>query len=318
MSLTPSDSLRQLLLLPRLLVLSLSLSFCFSDSGQELRSLLEFKKGIRDDPLNKVLSTWTHNAPDPPRSFYGVVFDDSGSVSAIALDGLGLSGDLKFSTLTPLKNLKNLTLSSNRLSGRLVPTLGSMSSLQYLDLSNNQLYGPIPAKINDLWGLHYLNLSKNNFSGRYPTGIGNLQQLRVLDLHLNNLWGDVAVIFPDLRNVEHVDLSYNKFFGSLSTMGVENVSGLANTVHLLNLSHNVLSGGFFSGDLVGLFRNLRVLDLGDNQLNGVLPSFSGLQTLSVLRLGNNRLYGSIPEELLESVVSLEELDLSGNGFSGKH
>jgi Leucine-rich repeat (LRR) protein len=41
-----------------------------------------------------------------------------------------------------------------------------------------------------------------------------------------------------------------------------------------------------------------------------------LPNLRVLRLGSNQLFGLIPEELLESSV-LEELDLSGNGFTGK-
>lgn len=321
MSLTPtlssSDYCRSLLLF-LLLLLPLSSS---SPADDQLRSLLEFKKGIREDPLGKVFDSWKipSSASDPtacPTSFHGVVCDDSGYVSTISLDGLNLAGDLKFNTLNALKMLKNLTLSGNQLTGRLVPALGSMSSLQHLDLSDNQFYGPIPAKINDLWGLNYLNLSKNNFTGGYPSGIQNLQQMKVFDVHSNKLWGDISVLFSELRNVEQVDLSYNSFFGSLSSMSVQNVSSLANTVQYINLSHNGLSGGFFGADSVGSFQNLRVLDLGDNQLNGVLPPFGALPSLKVLRLGNNQLYGSIPEELLESVIPLEELDLSGNGFSG--
>lgn len=116
--------------------------------------------------------------------------------------------------------------------------------------------------------------------------------------------------------MDHVDLSFNLFSGSLS-MNVSNISSLANTVTYVNLSHNELGGGFFTDEAISLFRNLRVLDLGGNQLTGQLPSFGSLPNLQVLRLGNNQLFGSIPEELLETSIPLQELDLSGNGFSGK-
>jgi hypothetical protein len=56
--------------------------------------------------------------------------------------------------------------------------------------------------------------------------------------------------------------------------------------------------------------------LGNNEINGELPSFGSLTNLKVLRLGNNQLYGGIPEELLNGSIPIEELDLSGNGFTG--
>ncbi|XP_052196898.1 probable inactive receptor kinase At5g10020 [Diospyros lotus] len=301
----------------RFLSLLLLSSFVFS-SQDELRSLFEFRKGIRGDPLGKVFNSWTPSSADPqscPNSFFGVSCDDAGNVTAIVLEGLGLTGDLKFFTLNGLKMLKNLSLSGNHLSGRLVPALGLMTTLQHLDLSGNQFYGPIPARINDLWGLSYLNFSLNNFTGWFPGGIRNLQQLKVLDLHRNGLRGDVQELFSELRNVEQVDLSYNMFFGSLS-MDLQNLSSLANTVQYLNLRQNRLSGGFFKDEAVSLFRNLRVLDLGDNLISGQLPSFGSLPNLKVLRMQNNSLYGVIPEDLLESSIPLEELDLSGNGFLG--
>ncbi|CAI9271904.1 unnamed protein product [Lactuca saligna] len=286
-------------------------------SQDELRALFEFKKGISEDPLRKVFDSWNISSSDPASvcpQFYGISCDENGLVSAIVLDHLDLAGELKFFTLYSLKMLHNLSLSGNRLTGRLVPALGSMYSLQYLDLSGNQFYGPIPARINDLYGLNYLNLSNNNFTGGFPTGIQNLQQLMSLDLHSNSLWGDIGVLFSELRNVQYVDLSDNAFYGSLSN--VANTSSAVNTLQHVNLSRNRLSGGFFSGDSLVLFRNLHVLDLGDNELNGKLPSFGSLPNLQVLRLSNTQLFGPIPEELLESLIPLSELDLSRNGFSG--
>ena len=135
-------------------------------------------------------------------------------------------------------------------------------------------------------------------------------------MHGNGLWGDIAELLSELKNVEYVDLSFNEFFGSISTNSSV-ITSLANTVRHLDLSHNNLSGGFLASDSVQLFRNLEVLDLGDNQITGELPSLSSMPRLRVLRLGRNQFSGSIQEELLESSVALEELDLSGNRFTGK-
>ncbi|GER48975.1 leucine-rich repeat receptor-like protein kinase [Striga asiatica] len=251
-----------------------------------------------------------------PDGFYGVVCDAGASaVVAVALDGLGLTGELKFSNLIPLKFLQNLTFAGNWLAGRLIPTLGVMSSLQVIDLSGNQFYGPIPSRLNDLWALHYLNLSNNNFSGWIPTGIRNLQLLKVLDLHSNQLQGGVEELIPELRNLEYVDLSRNKLVGSLE-LSVESVSSLANTVKYLNLSGNDFGGRLWGDDAMRLFQNLQVLDLGNNEIVGELPEFGQLPNLYRLRLGNNQLSGSIPGELLQGVVPLVELDLSVNKFSG--
>ncbi|KAG6660881.1 probable inactive receptor kinase At5g10020 [Carya illinoinensis] len=290
-----------------------------SASDSELRCLLEFKKGISYDPLGQVQSWNTSTLSSDTNAclnWRGIICEGgSGNVTGIVLKSLGLGGDLKFHTLAGLKMLKNLSVSGNRFTGRVTPVLGTITTLQHLDLSDNNFYGPIPARMNDLWGLNYLNLSANNFTGGFPSGIRNLQQLKALDLHRNQLRGNIADVLSELRNVESVDFSYNRFYGGLS-MGSENISSLANTVRSLNLSHNELNGEFFKSEVIGLLRNLEVLDLGYNRISGELPSLGSLPNLRVLRLGGNQLFGSIPEQLLKSSVPLEELDLSGNGFTG--
>ncbi|CAH2073323.1 unnamed protein product [Thlaspi arvense] len=306
----------------------LTLALCFTSlllganavTQSELRSLLEFRKGIRDESSNQRIS-WsaTSSLTDPttcPEGWPGISCDaETGSIVAINLDRLGLSGELKFSTLTGLTSLRNLTLSGNNFSGRVVPLLGGISSLQHLDLSDNGFYGPIPGRISDLWGLNYLNLSANKFQGGFPSGLRNLQQLRSLDLHGNEFWGDVGEIFTELKNVEFVDLSCNRFHGGFS-LSVDNISSISNTLRHLNLSHNALNGGFFSEDSMGLFKNLETIDLENNQINGELPRFGSQPSLRILKLARNQLFGTVPQELLQSSIPLRELDLSRNGFTG--
>ncbi|KAL5056608.1 hypothetical protein RYX36_037290, partial [Vicia faba] len=147
------------------------------------------------------------------------------------------------------------------------------------------------------------------------SSLNNLQQLRVLDLHSNELWADIGDLLPTLRNLEFLDLSQNQFYGGLS-ITLENVSSLANTVRFLNVSHNKLNGNFFLKDAIGLFRNLQALDLSDNMIRGELPSFVSLRELRVLKLASNIFFGAVPEDLLLTSMSLEELNLSSNGFTG--
>lgn len=301
-------------------LLLILLSSCHA-SQPELRSLLEFKKGITSDPLGRVLDSWNLSSLKDtaacPHTWVGVICDTTtGNITGVILDHFDLVGELKFHTLLDLKVLKNLSLSGNHFTGRLPPSLGTLTSLQHLDLSNNYFYGPIPERINELWGLNYLNLSLNQFKGGFPTGLNNLQQLTVLDLHSNNLWADIGDLLPTLRNIQHLDLSSNVFYGGLS-LTLDNVSALANTVRFLNLSHNKLNGEFFPKDSISLFRNLEVLDLSDNLIRGVLPSFGSLPALRLVRLARNLFFGALPEDLLQSSLSLEELDLSANGFTGK-
>ncbi|KAJ6793049.1 putative inactive receptor kinase [Iris pallida] len=294
-----------LLLLPTLSLLLLSTTL----SQPDLNSLLEFKKGIASDPSGLVAGSWTLAGPSCPKSWHGVTCGpDGAAVVALSLDGLGLSGDLKLSTLAPLASLQTLTLSGNNLTGRLVPALGSLSSLRRLDLSANRFYGPVPAKIARLQNLVHLNLSHNSLAGGFPVGIRSLRQLRVLDLRSNALWGDAEDLLSGCGSLEHVDLSDNRFSGRLS-FG----SGLADAAKYLNLSGNDISGGFGS---MGSFRNLEVLDVGRNRLSGELPEFGGLTNFRVLRAGSNLLDGPVPGGLLQSGMQLAEIDLSGNGFTG--
>ncbi|KAG1342440.1 putative inactive receptor kinase [Cocos nucifera] len=300
-----------------------------SSVSHDVSCLLEFKKGILSDPSGLVISSWTppqppesnHSgaaAPACPSSWNGVSCDASGAdVVSVFLDGLGLRGEIKFATLAGMRSLRELSLSGNFLTGRLVPALGSLASLHRLDLSGNLFYGPIPGRIAELWSLVHLNLSCNDFSGDFPTGFQNLLGLKELDLRSNGLRGHIGLVLSHMRNVEYLDLSGNEFYGGL-LMESRNLSSLANAVKYANLSSNKLSGSFFSSDSLRLFRNLEVLDVGYNQLSGELPSFDSLRNLKTLRAGKNQLSGLIPEELFRSTMSLTELDLSGNRFTGKY
>ncbi|KAJ8769370.1 hypothetical protein K2173_002574 [Erythroxylum novogranatense] len=288
---------------------ALSIRFVFFRC--EVVALLEFKKGMQNDPLNKIVPTWVYSSLSDltlcHESWPGITCDPiTKFVVGITLDRLDLTGDLKFQTLSNLKLLQNLSVSGNRFTAHCSTWICRITIL--------------PGRSPELWNLKYVNLSMNTFQGRFPVGLvvsfRNLQQLKVLDLHSNGFSADVGPILSELINLEHLDLSNNQFSGSLGDLSVENVSGLANTVQFVNMNGNSFNGGIFKTYVMGLFRNLHSLDFGDTGITGELPSFGNLLNLRVLRLGMNQLYGVVPEELLNGSLPIEELDLSGNGFTG--
>ena len=79
----------------------------------------------------------------------------------------------------------------------------------------------------------------------------------------------------------------------------------------LNLSHNTLDGALQSQ--VGQLKNLKVLNLSNNNFTGVPAEVGQLKNLEVLNLSHNKLTG-LPSEL-GNLSKLKLLDISGNDYS---
>ncbi|MBA0866809.1 hypothetical protein Goshw_024633 [Gossypium schwendimanii] len=282
----------------------------------DFEALLELKKGIEKDPSGKVLDSWDSKslASDGcPRNWFGITCNE-GHVTAITLNGLGLVGNFSFPVIVGLKLLRNLSISSNQLTGT-ISNIGSIRSLQFLDLSDNAFHGVIPSGIANLKDLVLLNLSSNSFDGTFPSGFSNLKRLKYLDLRSNVFSGDIMKLLSQLQSVVHVDLSSNQLSGSLD-LGL-GTSHFISSIQYLNISQNLLVGELFAHDGMPYFDSLEVLDASNNQLVGTIPSFNFIVSLRILRLGSNRLSGSLPEALLqESSMILSELDLSLNQLEG--
>ncbi|KAF7187944.1 Leucine-rich repeat-containing protein 40 [Pseudocercospora fuligena] len=126
-------------------------------------------------------------------------------------------------------------------------------------------------------------------------------------------------VFPD-RSAEEIaadDQSEGNQFGGLEMLDLHGNSlqtlpmGLRRLERLttLNLAHNKLDNAAF--DVIAQIPQLKELRLGNNNLNGSLPSsLCDLRSLEVLDVQANRLLG-LPEALRE-LVSLRVLNVSGN------
>ncbi|GJM87849.1 hypothetical protein PR202_ga03844 [Eleusine coracana subsp. coracana] len=316
------------------------------------------------------------NATLDPCGWRGVDCSSSGSGSSVVtnltLPGLGISSSGVFAIICPLQTLlsldlsknfitnfpnqsfpspcamsaglKQLNLSSNRLSGRLAnfsifpklevldlsfnkfsgkvgTDLISLPELRSLNLSTNTLEGDVPLSASRPLILQELVLSGNQFSGQIPEDLFRYSNLTVLDLSQNNLTGEVHNDFGKLQKLQSLLLS-GQITGNISRslyhlrLGSNMLTGvIPNTIgDALQLTYLELDNNTFEGEIptqLGNCKNLTLLNLADNYLEGMPASLS-----TALNLSHNYLNGPIPPNV-GFLKELEILDLSYNNLSGQ-
>ncbi|CAH9146891.1 unnamed protein product [Cuscuta epithymum] len=262
-------------------------------------------------------------------------FNHFKGLSEIVYINLGsnfLSGRIPPS-LFSLPSLQKLLLSNNSFDQvDAYLTASPASQLDTLDLSFNNIKGSIPKYFFDLSNLKVLTLSSNSFGGSIQfNNLHSLPNLTRLELSRNNLSVDVSGSasssfpqittltmascrlkkFPDLRNqsrLMHLDLSDNEIRGKVPYWIWDVGNG---RLSHLNLSYNFLE------DLEKPYtipRNLYLLDLQHNQLQGQLPMMPG-SSIIYLDYSHNRFNGSIPIDI--GNINIVFLSLSNNSFMGR-
>lgn len=112
-----------------------------------------------------------------------------------------------------LKNLRKLSLFTNKLTGPLPQSIGKLLKLEELYLQDNSFSGYIPYSIGNLINLERLHLYSNGFTGKIPESITNLTNLVTLCLQDNSLTGQVPARIGDLQALNELDLSNNSLSG---------------------------------------------------------------------------------------------------------
>ncbi|XWS37919.1 hypothetical protein CRYUN_Cryun19dG0086400 [Craigia yunnanensis] len=148
-------------------------------------------------------------------------------------------------------NLKSLLL-HNRLSGDFTEYTKNLSgctehSLESLVLDNNQIIGSIPDQIARFSSLTDLSLGDNRLNGTISESIAHLSELQILDLHGNFLKDSIPLWFWDLSpSSRYLNPSYNQISGILPDLSLKFVGfpGLdlritSEALQLLDLSENL-------------------------------------------------------------------------------
>ncbi|KAM5557503.1 receptor-like protein EIX2 [Rosa sericea] len=243
-------------------------------------------------------------------------------------------------------NVGVLLLSKNKFLGDLSSICSTQaSSLEILELSDNLLSGELPNCWVQYKLLLLLNLANNSFSGKLPSSFGSLEYLYQFQLQRNNFSGEL----PSLENctqLAFVDLGFNNLSGKIPAW----IGSSLKKLWVLQLRSNHFSGSIPSS--ICSLPHIRVLDLSQNNISGVLPhclnkltAFSsvsrevddlpflsdfalqlfwkGAETeygknfryLRSIDISSNNLAGVIPENITY-MLGLRSLNLSRNNLTG--
>ncbi|XP_058742847.1 receptor-like protein 6 [Vicia villosa] len=205
--------------------------------------------------------------------------------------------------------LLTLELSSVGLIGFSKLPLGKFPCLAYLSLSKNKLYGRLPNWLLEIDSLLVFDLSDNLFTSMNQFSRNHWNNLLGLDLRFNLLGGDISLWICNTSSLEFLNLAHNRLTGIIQQC-LANLSSL----RVLDLQMNNFNGTLpsnFSKDC-----DLRTLNFNGNQLNGILPkSLSNCIHMEVLNLGSNRIEDHFPN-WLQTLQNLEVLVLRDNKLRG--
>ncbi|KAI9072470.1 hypothetical protein K1719_045565 [Acacia pycnantha] len=213
------------------------------------------------------------------------------------------------------KQLSYLNLRSNKLTGKLPPSMASLN-LEILDLSDNNLFGKFSLDLLNWTNLQCLVLEGNEFFGRLPNPVA--QNLVVIKLRNNQFIGNIPSQLCNLSSLTILDLAENKIYGSIP--------------HCLYNLRPPNSLSYWNTDMIEVFTKGResdykfdramhhqsgVIDFSANISSGEIPKeLFGTSQMQTLNLSRNQLTGKIPIKI-GNVKYLESLDLSYNRFSGE-
>ena len=214
------------------------------------------------------------------------------NLGVVFVEGQGINSN-EISNLSPLSgltNLKELDLSANNITDRIILPLSNLTNLISLDLSSNNITDISP--LVGLTNLKELNLFRNNISDiAVLSGLTNLTRLNLGD---NNI-SDIAVL-TNLTNLIFLNLQTNNITDISPLSGMTNLTVLwLNNINITDIS--VLA------DLTNLTR----LSLTGINISDIAP-LSGMTNLTQLILTGNNISDIAP---LSGMTNLTRLWLEG-------
>jgi hypothetical protein len=219
-----------------------------------------------------------------------------------------LSGEIpNFLLNTP--SMQDLRLSNNKFIGAPLALPFAAPSLQILMLQSNNFTGTITSTFgNKAPQLVTALIQDNEFTGSLPASLIKMKQLSSFIAHRNNFQGQIPEGLGNASNLTNLALAGNRLDGPIPTS-----LGNSKSLEILILRANKLSGtipsyGFASNP------HLRVLDLAQNNFDGILPPFPADHNIEKIQLSSNSLTGTTSKELLQ-LRNLSRLEIDRNFFS---
>ncbi|KAG9458039.1 hypothetical protein H6P81_002547 [Aristolochia fimbriata] len=159
-----------------------------SSAPSEAEALIGLKNKFTN---NAALSSWDPKSvpcQGDTSKWEGIVCN-RGSVTALHLGSMGLSGEVDMEALLHLPGLRSISLVNNSLEGRM-PEFNLLGALKSLFLTGNHFTGDIPDDFfENMDSLKKVWLSHNAFTGAIPKSLSDLTHLIELRLEHNQFSG---------------------------------------------------------------------------------------------------------------------------------
>ncbi|KAG8480054.1 hypothetical protein CXB51_025166 [Gossypium anomalum] len=263
----------------------------------------------------------------------------SGSIppQVLALSSLSILLNLSSNYLTgelpveveKLKNLGDLDVSKNKLSGLLPNSLGSCVRLEKLFLDGNLFEGPIPSSMSSLRGLAALDVSDNNLSGKVPEFLASFGALNYLNLSFNDFEG----VIPSEGVFKNSSATFvegnNKLCGGITELHLSRCNSEKSSNTSLRLKI-VIVAVILGVTFIFLFLLIMLLRKKKEQQStttcaensflrlsyqSILRATNGFSTQNLVGLGGfGSVYRGILEET-EEVIAVKVLNLLNHGAS---
>ncbi|KAL3733205.1 hypothetical protein ACJRO7_022692 [Eucalyptus globulus] len=222
------------------------------------------------------------------------------------------------------------SIANNKIGGKVSPLICNTTELRVLDLSNNSLMGTLPECLMSFSkNLSVLNLRLNMIHGVIPRKFAEDNKLRTMDFSRNRFEGTLPRSLLHCENLEVLDLGNNRMKDTFP-----NWLGTLPKLKVLVLRSNMFHGFVSSPREARSFFELRIFDLSNNNLSGLLP-ISYIMKLTAMMYQDKRQGkpqymgdGNYQDSVMVTMKGLEirlvkiltiftSIDLSSNHFGGE-
>jgi hypothetical protein len=206
--------------------------------------------------------------------------------------------------------VKEISLRSNSMHGRLSPNLGLLEKLRSIDFSENRLKGSIPSSLGANTLLTSVILNTNTLTGTIPEELGNLTNISIFSIYGNMLSGTIPNSLGQWTNLYSLDIGYTGVTGALPEL----MSQWKN-LKFLYAANNTIYGTL--PELIGQqWLNMKQFEISSNMFDGTIPSSVGLwSNLTLFSIKGNSFTGTIPETI-DNWRMIETAYFNGNSLTG--
>jgi len=215
--------------------------------------------------------------------------------------------DIDALALHGVRRLKELILSSNKITHLHNNTFSAIPNLRNLDLSYNQLQSLQPGHFYGLRKLQHLHLQSNGLKQIIIRTFLECRSLEFLDLGYNRLRSLTRTTFLGLFKLKELHLEHNQF----SRINFFIFPRLTN-LQALYLQWNRIRS--INQGMPWTWHKLLKLDLSGNEIQMLDPAvFQCMPNLEMLNLESNKL-SSVPLKAVAAWTSLTTVSLAGNAW----